>query len=246
MVPWGSDGSFISATNLTQAEPVSNGNGIFLYTAQTPNSGSPKWSKTELADNSWNAAVNVMTGYNQVLTDANGNPVPTTYTGSVINAKSLKIVVPVDVDPSSLIGQTIVATTAPGISTAAQITGFIGKDVSGVTYSVNTAIPVATGAIPVTLPDKVTTQPGLLVGLSDGSVYYWNGTVCEGSPCAGPIVNGTPQTVIQNVDSPVSMAIAPNGSIYALGDNLTVIDSATNAITATLPSPGPGPYLRSW
>lgn len=230
MIPWGTDGSFIAATNLSQADTANNG--IFLFTAQTPRGGAPTWTKTSLAVYTWNAAVTVMAQYDQVLTDSSGTPIRTTYTGTVSGTNTLKLAVTGGIDPSSLIGQPI---TGAGIAPNTEITGFVGSEVSGVTYSVNNPIQASSSAIAVTLPNKVTTQPGLVIGLSDGSVYYWNGTGCISTTCAGPVVNGTPQTVVQNVDSPVSIAVAPDGQVYALGDDLTVIDGATNAITATLP-----------
>lgn len=232
MIPWGTDGSFIAATNLTQSETANNG--IFLYTAQAPNGGAPTWTVTQLVDNTWNAAVNVMTAYDQVVTDSNGTPIPTTYTGTAVSGttNAVTLAVPGDIDPSSLIGQAI---TGTGIAPDTVITGFVSSDMTGVTYSVNNAISSATSSFAVTLPDKPTVQPGLVVGLSDGSVYYWNGTVCTDATCVGPIVNGAEGVVVQNVDSPVSMAIAPNGNVYALGDDLTVIDSSTNTIITTIP-----------
>lgn len=325
MIPWGTDGSFISATNLTQAFGPAEGNGIFLYSAQAPRGGEPRWTKTALVGNTWNAAVNVMTPYDQVLTDADGVPIPLSYTGTPVlgTNNAVKLAVTSDVDPSSLIGQAI---TGQGIAADTQLTGFVSSDVTGVTYTVNNPIaptrytgtpttgtgpsltattttavtlgvtggvdpnsligktitgqgittktvitgivssdpagvtysisaPISTTTqsvavtmpIAVTLPNKFTTQAGLLVGLADGSVYYWNGNACSASNSScgwtapGAAVNGAAVTVVQGVDSPVSMAIAPNGNVYALGDNLTVIDSATNAITAILGIARPGP-----
>lgn len=239
MIPWGNDGSFISATNLTQA--AGDGNGIYLYTAQAPRGGVPKWTKTQLVGNTWNAAVNVMAAYDQVLTDSTGTPIPTTYTGTPVTGTNtaVTLAVPTGLDPGSLIGETI---TGTGIASNTVLTGFVSSDGSGVTYSISNPLDTTSTSIAVTLPNRVTTQPGMLVGLSDGSVYYWNGNVCSssnsacqwsGSSGAG-IIPADSSTVIQGVDSPVSMAIAPNGNVYALGDNLTVIDSKTNAIITTL------------
>lgn len=243
MIPWGTDGSFIAATNLSQATPTNNG--IFLFTAGAPKGGQPTWTKTPLlqpaADGMppvWNAAVTVMAQYDQVLTDATGTPIPTTYTGTVSGATTLKLAVTSDVDPSSLIGQTI---SGNGIAPGTQINGWISTDLSGITYSVNSPIAPTNSPIAVTLPDKLATQPGLLIGLSDGSVYYWNSTGCMSATCVGPVVNGAGVTVVQGVDSPVSVAMSPDGQVYALGDNLTVIDSATNTITAILDLTRSGP-----
>lgn len=244
MIPWGTDGSFIAATNLSQATPTNNG--IFLFTAGAPKGGEPTWTKTPLlqpgADGMppvWNAAVNVMAQYDQVLTDSTGTPIPTSYTGTVSGPTTLKLAVTSDVDPSSLIGQTI---SGNGIAPGTQINGWISTDLSGITYSVDNPIAPTTTPIAVTLPDKLTTQPGLVIGLSDGSMYYWNGTGCMSTTCVGPVsVPGDSSTVIGGVDSPVSLAMSPDGQLYALGDNLTVIDSATNTITAILGLARPGP-----
>lgn len=243
MIPWGTDGSFIAATNLSQATATNNG--IFLFTAGAPKGGEPTWTKTPLlqpvADSGppvWNAAVNVMAQYDQVLTDSTGTPIPTTYTGTVSGATTLKLAVTSDVDPSSLIGQTI---TGSGITPGTQINGWISTDLSGITYSVDNPIAPTASPIAVTLPDKLATQPGLIIGLSDGSVYYWNSTGCMSATCVGPVVNGAGVTVVQGVDSPVSLAMSPDGQVYALGDNLTVIDSTTNTITAILDLARPGP-----
>lgn len=80
---------------------------------------------------------------------------------------------------------------------------------TGVTYSLSNAIDASTPSvevtlpIAVTLPDKVTTQPGLLVGLTDGSVYFWNGNACSSSATTcgwnsspGAAVNGSGVTVV--------------------------------------------------
>jgi YVTN family beta-propeller protein len=232
MIPWGTDGSFIVATNLTQETPAENG--IFLYSANAPKSGEPKWTKTQLVGNQWNAAVNVMAQYDQVLTDSNGVPVPTTYTGTPISgANALKLAVG-STDPSSLIGQAI---TGDGIAAGTVITGFVSSDVTGVTYSINNAITATTSTVAVTLPDKPTIQPGLVVGLSDGSVYYWNGNICTDSTCVGPAVNGIQVAVPQTANKPVSIAVTPDGStVYSAGNSISIIDSATNAIIGNLPA----------
>lgn len=237
MIPWGTDGSFIAATNLSQAE-TGQGNGIYLFSAQAPKGGQPSWTKTELVGNTWNAAVNVMTPYDQIKTDANGVPIPTSYTGVPVTGvqltatSNLTLAVTDGADPSSLIGQAI---TGDGIAPGTVITGYVSSDITGITYSVSNPINPSSKSIRVTLPDKPTVQPGLIVGLSDGSVYYWNGTVGTKATAVGPIVNGIETTVIGNVDSPVSVAIAPDGKVFALGDNLTIIDGTTNDIVATLP-----------
>lgn len=244
MIPWGTDGSFIAATNLSQATPTNNG--IFLFTAGAPRGGEPTWTKTPLlqpAPNGmppvWNAAVDVIAQYDQVLADATGTPIPTTYTGTVSGTTSLKLAVTSDIDPSSLIGQTIAGN---GITPGTQIKGWVSTDLSGITYSVDNAIAPTGSPIAVTLPDKPTTQPGLVIGLSDGSVYYWNSTGCMSATCVGPVsIPADSTTVIAGVDSPVSLAMSPDGQVYALGDNLTVIDSATNTITAILDLARPGP-----
>jgi YVTN family beta-propeller protein len=326
MVPWGTDGSFIAATNMTQAAGQGEGNGIFLFSAQAPKGGEPRWTKTPLMGNAWNAGVNVMTPFDLVLTDSTGNPIPLSFTGTPVigTNTALKLAVTTDVEPSSLIGQAIigqgiaagttisgfiskdvtgivysvsnpivpttytgtpVAGTGPsltaaqtnnvefavangvdpnsligktitgkGIATTTVITGVVSSDSTGVTYSLNNPIATTTSSvavtmpIAVTLPSKVTTQPGLVVGLTDGSVYFWNGNACSSSDTncgwsseVGASVNGVGVTVIQNINSPVSMAIAPNGNVYALGDDLRVIDSGTNTLIETIGIVRPGP-----
>lgn len=235
MIPWGTDGSFIAATNLTQAE--TDGNGIFLYTAQAPRGGQPTWTKTQLVGNTWNAAVNVMAAYDQVLTDSTGTPVPTTYTGTpVAGASAVKLAVTDNVNPSSLIGQTI---TGEGIAPSTSITGFISSDITGITYSVSNAI-TASGPIAVTLPNKPTLQPGLVIGLSDGSVYYWNSNVCNSTTCAGPVIIGAPDGGSQTGNSPVSVAMGPNGQLYAAGTYVSVIDTSTDDVIANIGAPWGG------
>lgn len=234
MIPWGTDGSFIVATNMTQDQ--TEGNGIFLYSAQAPKGGEPKWTKTQLVGNEWNAAVNVMTPYDQILTDSNGVPIPTTYTGTpVTGSNAVKLAVGSDLDPSSLIGQAI---TGQGIASGTVITGFVSSDVTGVTYSVSNPIVASTASIAVTLPDKPTVQPGLVVGLSDGRVYYWNGTVCTSATCVGPVVNGAAEGgSVQTLNTPVSIAIAPDGTVYSVGKYLSIIDGSTNDIITNLMMP---------
>lgn len=86
MVPWGSNGSFITATNLATGDDANNG--IYLYTVNAPTGGAsgsaPTWgTPIELAGSGWNAAVNTMSTWTQVVTDADGNPVPLTFGGTI-------------------------------------------------------------------------------------------------------------------------------------------------------------------
>ena len=81
MVPWGNNGSFITATNMTQSAGANNG--IYLYTATAPTGSTPNWTPTQLQGNGWAAAVNVMMPYTQIVTDSNGNPVAQTFAGSL-------------------------------------------------------------------------------------------------------------------------------------------------------------------
>ena len=430
MIPWGTDGSFISATNLTQDSTA--GNGIFLYTNQAPLGSAPKWERTQLADNSWNAAVNAMVAYDQVLTDATGTPIPTTYIGTsaVLNPKPaypltgtisalnsiavftasispgsviygteqlpaqmtvtevasgaisvgasiisgpgisfpiqilsansgnaasgvgsyvtenpvfvdpdqpppppltgtfmtegrpgnalqlslasltaagvsdprnllgatvtgtvvsavitaysgtsgstanyildtsalvysealtvttfsgpvVKLSVPGDVNPASLIGQSI---TGEGIAPDTVITGFVSYDVTGTTYSVNNPIKFPTvetvAAVPsiaVTLPNIPTTRSGVVVGLSDGSVQYWNGGAAAPELLAAADQPGWTQLQITGgwgegvaVNAVVAL---PNNQGFAVGLSNGEIAIWNNPILAdgtVLPGPGAG------
>ncbi len=335
MIPWGTTGSFISATNLTQGNTEGTPNGIFLNTATAPASGgSTTWTRTQLVDNQWNAAVNVMARYDQVLLDDNGKPVATTLAGTVIAAQParsysvvldaassaigsslqlseaalaaagvsdpgsllgatvvndawlppggsvitaysgvsggtanytlpgnngfgtgvtltvnapatanfVKLAVPGGVDPGSLIDQTI---TGLGIPDNTTITGFVSSDITGVIYSVSSSIRIVTPStvatsIAVTLPDIPALQPGLVVGLSDGSVYYWNGHACAKPSCTAPTVDYANPAVIQTDNpglNPVSIAIGPNGTLYAAGEFLQVIDTKKNEISGSITAP---------
>ena len=335
MIPWGTTGSFISATNLTQGNTEGTPNGIFLNTATAPaGGGSTTWTRTQLVDNEWNAAVNVMARYDQVLLDDNGKPVATTLVGTVIAAQParsytvvldaassafgsllqlseaslaaagvsdpvnllgatvendawlppggsvitaysgvsggianytlpgnngfgtgvtltvnapaianfVKLAVPGGVDPGSLIDQTI---TGLGIPDNTTITGFISSDITGVIYSVSSSIRIVTPStvatsIAVTLPNIPALQPGLVVGLSDGSVYYWNGHACSKPLCTAPTVDYSNPAVIQTDNpglNPVSIAIGPNGTLYAAGEFLQIIDTKKNAISGLITAP---------
>ena len=335
MIPWGTTGSFISATNLTQGNTEGTPNGIFLNTATAPaGGGSTTWTRTQLVDNQWNAAVNVMARYDQVLLDDNGKPVATTLAGTVIAAQParsysvvldaassaigsslqlseaalaaagvsdpgsllgatvvndawlppggsvitaysgvsggtanytlpgnngfgtgvtltvnapatanfVKLAVPGGVDPGSLIDQTI---TGLGIPDNTTITGFVSSDITGVIYSVSSSIRIVTPStvatsIAVTLPDIPALQPGLVVGLSDGSVYYWNGHACAKPSCTAPTVDYANPAVIQTDNpglNPVSIAIGPNGTLYAAGEFLQVIDTKKNEISGSITAP---------
>lgn len=384
MIPWGKDGSFISATNLTQAE--SGSNGIFLYSTQSPRGGAPTWAEKQLADNTWNAAVNVMASYNQVVAESTtytatfpvvpgptytltGNAglpgmAPVSFVGSItgqqlnvesftsdftgqafyqgdyvlrngtlvgtvvssnydnffgnvtvsaqqdvptgalvagqpapglnvsqasltasgitdpgslvgasvtganvpagtviigydpissgadtavyklnnvalsdtqpltistVVANHVTLAVPSGVDPSSLIGQTI---TGTGVPTGTEINGFVSSDATGVTYSVNNQILSAPASTAVTLPGLPATQPGLVVGLSDGSVYYWNGSLTGSFETS--LLPDDSVTVVPSGNHPVSVAVAPDGNVYSLGDYLTVI-GPSNTVIGTLP-----------
>ncbi|MBU3751874.1 MAG: hypothetical protein FGM52_15790, partial [Mycobacterium sp.] len=86
MTPWGGNGSFVTATNLTQDAGEAY-NGIYLYTINSAGSAgtTPTWGATplQLHNNGWDAAVNVMTTYTQILTDDEGNPLPQVFAGTV-------------------------------------------------------------------------------------------------------------------------------------------------------------------
>ena len=84
-----------------------------------------------------------MTPYDLILTDATGNPIPLTYTGTPVYGTdaALKLAVTSDIDPSSLIGQAI---TGQGIAANTVLTGFISSDVTGVTYSVSNPVVPST------------------------------------------------------------------------------------------------------
>lgn len=238
MIPWGASGSFISATNLTQGSAEGTPNGIFLNTPTVQASGKTTYARTQLVGNQWNAAVNAMARYDQVLLDDNGNPVPTTLSGTLVTPTTVTIAVPVDVNPGSLIGQQITGQPGAGIADGTVISGFVSAGAGSVTYSVNKAIASssASGTIAVTFPDIPALQPGLVVGLSDGSVYYWNGHSCSKPLCTAPTVDYDNPAVIQTDSpalNPVSIAIGPDGTLYAAGASLQFIDTATNEVTGS-------------
>jgi len=245
MIPWGTTGSFISATNLTQGNTEGSPNGIFLNTATVPAGGtSTKWVKTQLVGNEWNAAVNAMARYDQALLDDNGNPVPTTLAGTLVTPTTVTIAVPVGVNPGSLIGQQITGQSGSGIADGTVINGFVSAAAGSVTYSVSNAISATSGPVavnfPITFPNIPQLQPGLVVGLSDGSVYYWNGHACAKPSCTAPTVDYANPAVIQTDNpglNPVSIAIGPNGTLYAAGEFLQVIDTKKNEISGSITAP---------
>ncbi len=131
MIPWGAQGSFITATNLAQTSTTNNG--IYLYTANSPAGAAPTWAPAQLIGNGWNAAVNVMAEYDQVVTDANGNPIPVSFTGSASNSATY-----------TLTG----SISAPGTTPAAFTGNISGStlDVTGVTSgTINTGDYVVGG-----------------------------------------------------------------------------------------------------
>jgi hypothetical protein len=148
---------------------------------------------------------------------------------STVVANHVTLAVPNSVDPSSLIGQTI---TGTGIPTGTTISGFVSSDATGVTYSVSNQILSPPSSTVVSLPDLPATQPGLVVGLSDGSVYYWNGTLTGAFGTS--LLPSDSVAVVPSGNSPVSVAVAPNGNVYSLGDFLTVI-GPDNTVIGNLP-----------
>lgn len=184
MIPWGTDGSFIVATNMTQENPNNSPNGVFLYTAHASGSAKPTWTVKKLMDHSWNSAVTAMATYDQILLDPTGTPIPTSYTGTVrggVDTSVLTLALPGDVNPGTLIGQQI---TGSGIADNTVISGFVSTSSKGTIFTVSNPIDVSDAdvlvdsALPiaVTLPNVATHQPGLVVGTADGGIYYWNGT----------------------------------------------------------------------
>ena len=171
-IPWGNDGSFITATNLTQA--TTSLNGVYLYTANAPAGSQPTWAPAQLIGNGWDAAVMAMTSWDQIVVDANGDMIPATFSGSVSN-NILTISVPNNVNPDVLIGQSI---TGQGLADNTVIDGFVSASQGTVTYTVNNSV-ASTGTITITTPDVPTVQPGLIVVLADGAVEYWNGGGCS-------------------------------------------------------------------
>jgi hypothetical protein len=83
MIPWGNNGSFITASNLTQGSSEGSLNGIYLYTANG-NGPNTTWTPTQLQSDGWNAVPNVLAEYDQPVTDSSGNVIPTKYAGTVI------------------------------------------------------------------------------------------------------------------------------------------------------------------
>ncbi|MFN8087904.1 MAG: hypothetical protein U0R81_02820 [Mycobacterium sp.] len=168
MIPWGSDGSFI----------VGESTGVIkLFTANAPTGSEPSWEMRVLKDFGWQSGAYSLATYNQVVTDAEGVPIPASVTGSVVNegGRILTLSLANAVNPGTMIGQEI---SGEGISAGTVIDGFVSLNEGGtVTYTVSQAIN-AVGTITVTTPNIYQTQPGLIVGLADGRVEYWNGGGC--------------------------------------------------------------------
>lgn len=172
-IPWGNNGSFITATNMGQSS--TSNNGVYLYNANAPAGSQPTWAPAELIGNGWDAAVMAMTSWDQIVTDSNGDPIPATFTGNV-SGNILNLALPNTFNPAVLVGQPI---TGSSIMADTVITGFVSASGGNVSYTVNTWDSEGTGTITVTAPNVPTLQPGLVVVLSDGAVEYWNGGGCS-------------------------------------------------------------------
>ena len=171
MIPWGTDGSFI----------VGESNGVIkLYSANSPTGSEPSWDMRIIKDFGWESGAYSMAVYNQVVVDANGEPIPVSLTGTVTRgSKVLTLALADAINPGSLIGQRI---EGDGIAVDTVITGFVSQNAGGaVTYTVSRGIE-AEGTIAVTTPHIYQQQPGLVVGLADGAVEYWNGGGCTSTP----------------------------------------------------------------
>lgn len=156
MIPWGNDGSFITASNLTQGATDDSPNGIFMYTANGPglNGAQPTWTKLQLQNSGWDAAVNVMARFDQVATDADGNPLAATFTGTVGINDILEVTVPSTVDLNGIVGQ---AVWGDGIPSNTVVSGFISTASNGVSsFTVNNPISSANSAIWVDLVNEIT------------------------------------------------------------------------------------------
>lgn len=174
MLPWGTDGSFI----------VGESNGVIkLFTANAPTGSAPTWEVRVLKDYGWQSGAYVLAVYNQTVVDANGVPVPVSVTGTAPGGKVITLSLADSINPGTLIGQAI---TGDGIAPGTVINGFVSNNTGGtITYTVNNAIAAAE-SITVVTPNIHQQQPGLVVGLADGAVEYWNGGGCTStvSGCA--------------------------------------------------------------
>lgn len=155
MIPWGTDGSFITASNLTQEATGDSPNGIFMYTANGPgvNGAQPTWTKKQLQNSGWDAAVNVMARFDQVATDASGNQLSTTFTGTVGVNDILQITLPSTVSIEGVLGQ---AVWGDGIPDNTVVNGFISTDGEISSFTVNNPISSATSAIWVDMVNETT------------------------------------------------------------------------------------------
>jgi len=176
MIPWGTDGSFI----------IGESTGVIkLFSANAPTGAAPSWDMRVIKEFGWQSGAYSMAVYNQVAVDGNGVPIPVSLTGTVAieGSKVLTLALGNAVNPGTLIGQEI---AGEGIAADTVITGFVSQNIGGtVTYTVSNAIQIE-GAVTVSTPNMYQQQPGLVVGLADGAVEYWNGGGCTStvSGCA--------------------------------------------------------------
>ncbi len=176
IIPWGTDGSFIFGTNLAQSS--TSNNGVGLFTANAPAGSQPTWAQSMIYGNGWDAAVNVMAAWDQLVVDTNGQVIPATFSGTVTSGSNVVTLSLTNntLNPALLVGETI---TGHGIADGTKISSFYSASGNTATYLIDNWSTTSTGTVTITTPNVGTYQPGLLVGLSDGSVQYWNGGGCS-------------------------------------------------------------------
>lgn len=204
-----------------------------------------------------------ITAFNGAATDSSGNPLYDATGNAIYNFTTSAVVVapalqsitvtaptqllalsiPAGTNPGTLIGQTI--SGASGIPSDTTINGYAWTDGSTVFYTLSNAINPGAGSFTVTTPNVNQMVKGLVVGLSDGSVQYWNGRGCsqdgagtangsstggsctpEASGSAGQYGAGWTQLIASNgagwgANNPVNtIAVLPGnqGFVVGLGD----------------------------
>jgi hypothetical protein len=133
---------------------------------------------TAYSGNSGGSAVYTLSNTN-ALVSATGSYAVT------FGTPTLTLTVPNGVNPGSLIGQAI---TGTGVAGGTVITGFVADSASPTgtyTFTVNNNITAPTTDVTITTPTLYQTHTGLVVGLADGSVQYWNGLGCSQTTSSG-------------------------------------------------------------
>lgn len=243
MIPWGADGSFLYGTNLAQSSTTNNG--VYQYTANAPAGSQPTWAPAPLYGNTWNAAVMAMTAWDQVAVDSNGVMIPASFSGSV-NDSQVTIALPNGIDPGMLLGQQVSGT---GIPNGAVLDGFVSVSGNNATYTLNQYEDYI-GSTTITAPEIPTYLPGLVVGLADGSVQYWNGSGCSqtASGCDSSVqseASGQGWTQLQapggfGAGEPVNTVVSlPNhGFVVGTNNGIYLWNSAVLADGTIIPGAG--------